>query len=649
MKKVLDFITKYKSIILSGIIGALVFIYIYGIEILDFTNIDWLVSNGGDLNQHYLGWEFFRRSPWTFPIGMNSIINYPYSISVIFTDSIPLFAVFFKIFSNILPEYFNYFGLYGILCFILQGIMASLILRKFIKNDYLVILFSIFFIISPVMIHRMYYHTSLASHYLILLGLVLILYKDKFNLIKTIILWSLLGFLSASTHMYFLVFSGIAVIGYMVYELLTTHNFKKIILSFVSYILIAFITVWALGGFLSPVTLFGRETIGTFNFNLNGYFNAFDEFSMVLDKLPLADGLLQEEGFAYLGLGIIISLFISILSLIVYVIYKLIKKEKLNINIKLGIVFVILLLISLLAASAHRIYLGKNLLFEIKFPEWLWKLVGVFRSNGRFSWTGFYVLMIGSFYLLFKCVKKELLIYLVVILFGIQVFDISGAIKHKTIKGDFYNIEYTLTDERWDLLFQEDFKNIVFTSEFSGNSRNDMYNAYLLAMKYNKTVNRFYIAQGILYDITEKQVVESTTNPSENDIFLIDAGSFLKYKDMNLNYYKLDNLYVATHLELGYLDKISSNELDIVVSNYMDIKLKENTKYHVVITGIDDINKDNINLRNIDFEIINNTISLVVHDVEINLENFQGKRVRLQIREIGPSETNIGETYQVYE
>jgi len=419
MNKVLNFINKHKCVILSGLLGALAFIFIYGIEVLDPTEVEWLISGGGDLNQHYFGWEFFRRSPWTFPIGMNSIINYPYSISVIFTDSIPLFALFFKIFSNILPEYFQYFGLYGIMCFILQGIMASLILKKFIKNDYLVILFSLFFIISPVMIFRMYYHTSLASHYLILLGFVLILYKDKFNLLKTILLWSLLGFLTASTHMYFLVFGGMAVIGYMIYELITTHNFKKIILSLVSYVLIAFFTVYALGGFSTPVNVFGRETIGTFNFNLNGYFNAFDNYSIFLEKLPLADGLLQEEGFAYLGLGVIFSFIISIVSLVIYVIYKLIKKEKLNINIKLGIVFIILLILSMFVASAHRIYYGNNLLFELKLPQWLWELVGVFRSNGRFSWLGFYVIMIGSFYLLSKCIKKEFLIILAVILFGI--------------------------------------------------------------------------------------------------------------------------------------------------------------------------------------------------------------------------------------
>lgn len=638
MKKILDFMDKYKSIILSGLLGAVIFVFIYGIEILDPTEVEWLISGGGDLNQHYLGWEFFRRSPWTFPIGMNSIINYPFSISVIFTDSIPLFALFFKLFSNVLPEYFQYFGLYGIMCFTLQGIMASLILKKFIKNDSLVILFSLFFIISPVMIFRMYYHTSLASHYLILFGFVLLLYKDKLNLLKTVLLWGLLGFLTASTHIYFLVFGGLAVVGYMIYELITTHNFKKIIFSFISYLLVAFLTVYLLGGFSTPVNVFGRgETIGTFNFNLNGYFNAFDNYSILFEKLPLAKGLLQEEGFAYLGLGNICSLFIAIISLIIYVIYKLIKKEKLNINIKLGIVFLILLILSVFVASANRIYLGNNLLLEYKLPDWLWELVGVFRSNGRFAWLGFYVIMIGSFYLLSKCVKKEFLAILVIILFGMQIYDMSDILKHKTMNLEYNQFESNLTDERWNKLFKEDFKNIVFTSEFGG-SGNELYSLYLYAMKNNKTINRFYIAQGILYNVTETMVEELSKNPSKDDIFLIDKSSFMKFKDMNLNYYKLDNVYIATALNLDYLEHVSVNELDIVISQYIDIKLKENMKYHVVITGIDDINKDNINIRDVEFEIIDNTISLIIDRPDLNLENPEGKKIRIQIREIGKVE-----------
>ncbi len=73
-----------------------------------------LVADGGDPSQHYLGWEFYRRSDWFFPLGLTDQLAYPLKTSVIYTDSIPLFAVFFKLFRHILPAQFQYFGIWGV-------------------------------------------------------------------------------------------------------------------------------------------------------------------------------------------------------------------------------------------------------------------------------------------------------------------------------------------------------------------------------------------------------------------------------------------------------------------------------------------------------------------------------------------------------
>lgn len=39
---------------------------IYGFDILNPTNVSWLLK--GDSFQAHIGWEFFRYTPWTFPI-----------------------------------------------------------------------------------------------------------------------------------------------------------------------------------------------------------------------------------------------------------------------------------------------------------------------------------------------------------------------------------------------------------------------------------------------------------------------------------------------------------------------------------------------------------------------------------------------------
>ena len=90
------------------ILGAIIFFIIYGFKILNPTYDDWIFSKGGDFAQHYLGWKFYRQSEWHFPIGLIDGLNGDGQISFMFTDSIPLFALFFKILSPIIPETFQY-------------------------------------------------------------------------------------------------------------------------------------------------------------------------------------------------------------------------------------------------------------------------------------------------------------------------------------------------------------------------------------------------------------------------------------------------------------------------------------------------------------------------------------------------------------
>ena len=97
---------------LSAMIGMMVFIAVYGVAVLNPTYDDWLLGKG-DLTQHYLGWCFYRSSDWTFPIGLTNNLAYPSYTSIIFTDSIPVLAVFFKLFSFILPDTFQYLGWWG--------------------------------------------------------------------------------------------------------------------------------------------------------------------------------------------------------------------------------------------------------------------------------------------------------------------------------------------------------------------------------------------------------------------------------------------------------------------------------------------------------------------------------------------------------
>ena len=57
-----------------------------------------------DWGQHYLGWAYYRDADWSFPLGKMDNFYYPVGTNVGFTDSIPLLAFVFKIFSFLLQS-----------------------------------------------------------------------------------------------------------------------------------------------------------------------------------------------------------------------------------------------------------------------------------------------------------------------------------------------------------------------------------------------------------------------------------------------------------------------------------------------------------------------------------------------------------------
>ena len=89
---------KYRWPLTGALLGALIFLLLYGVRVLDPTSVDWILNNPSpDPAQHYLGWELFRRSPVHLPyIGANYNAIYPFRTSVLFTDSLPLAALLFK-------------------------------------------------------------------------------------------------------------------------------------------------------------------------------------------------------------------------------------------------------------------------------------------------------------------------------------------------------------------------------------------------------------------------------------------------------------------------------------------------------------------------------------------------------------------------
>ncbi len=133
---------------------------------LDFAQGDW--------PQHILGWLFFRRAPWALPVGALSNYAWPVGGTVAMTDANPWLAVAGKLLSPLLPETFQYVGLWLALCFALQGWVGARLVGLASSAPEHRALGGALVALSPALAWRVA-HDTLCAHFVLLAGLFLLL------------------------------------------------------------------------------------------------------------------------------------------------------------------------------------------------------------------------------------------------------------------------------------------------------------------------------------------------------------------------------------------------------------------------------------------------------------------------------------------
>lgn len=494
--------TEYCLLFLTGcLMGALCFIAVYGVKILDVRYDAWLMNGDLDLMQHYIGWGHYRNSPWTVPIGLIATLSKPYSMSVIYTDSIPLVAVLCKFLSPVLPETFQYFGLYGLFSFALQGGCAMLLVHRLVRQRWFAVLASFFFILSFPILQRMYYHTALASHWLILLALILWLYQEpETGIRKRLLQWGGLGFLCVAIHSYFLPMAGgillFAVIEQIIVGKKTTGKMGKAFLTgaaeIAAFCIAAILNLWLLGAFYGGASAIGGG-IGTFESNLNTFYNplghGFGGFSF-----PLYYDF-QYEGFGYLGLGmlmLIVAILIGMAGILVIGRREWKWRGYLKVHHRQFLLLFLFLLFILLAAGPIYTWNDHKIL-SLPLPGAIGKLADIFRSNGRMIWVSVYVLMLAVFVCMDRCMRRPLQGIALILALLIQLVDLSGEIRGKQA---YFNVKQEYADSWEDATLRQI---IAGKSEFilmDSTTLVMMHSAYH-AFKHHMSINRFYYARNI--------------------------------------------------------------------------------------------------------------------------------------------------------
>lgn len=363
---------------IGAVIGLIGFLIAVDPRVLNPTDVRWLLW--GDSAQHYLGWEFFRDTPLIqWPVGANPAFGAGFGESIVYSDAIPLVAIPLKYASFLLPDTFQYLGWWILLCFILQGAVAFSLLKFAGVARHFAAIGTIMLIFFPPFLYRLthegYGHIALASHWIILLSMLMFVSRAS-----RVSRWTLLAAIALLVQPYLAVFP--IVLG--AWRLMRHRpdpgviSFTTVSANMTTFIGVPITLFWMVGGFSSGGS---RDTgFGVYQATLTSLVDPGPTFSFgwsrLLEVLDFEAPSGTNEGFSFLGTGILLLLPLALAAW---------SRSRRQLN---GDWFSLLIIGTLFALFAvlPTIRIGGRAIFTLPFPEQILDFAGVFRSNGRFMW-----------------------------------------------------------------------------------------------------------------------------------------------------------------------------------------------------------------------------------------------------------------------
>ena len=436
------------------LIGLFAFFLFTGIQVVNPLNLSWIA--GGDPALHYLGWAFFKQDDWLLPIGLNPNFGMEISSSIVYTDSIPLFAIFFKLLAPVLPNQFQYFGMWLLLCFILQATFAYKLISLFSTRHLFSIIGTVFFLSTPIFLTRVGLHAALVGQFLILAALYLNLRKE---LNHQTFLWTLLLCTSSLVHFYLLVMVAALWCADLADKTFSQKNqsFKQAVPKFLTSLAALLITAWLAGYFIVGGSSLSAGDYGAGGMNVFSFFNSAG-WSYILKPIPGA--LRSLEGLNYLGLGLILCIFVALYS-------WAIRKVSLQKNFLQHRFLMLICLLLLIFALSNQIGIGSKE-FSFDPPQILLYISGILRSPGRMAWPAIYLLILAILYLIYRGFKQKTAIFILLFTVLIQILDtssgwlvISKGLKNHVGTVDIFSKDIAeLNDPFWNSAAKQ-YKNVI--------------------------------------------------------------------------------------------------------------------------------------------------------------------------------------------
>lgn len=390
--------------------GSTAFLITVGYRAVIPTNIAWLGQ--GDPMTGYFGWSIFRNSPWHLPPGANPAYGLEIGNGIIYSDSNPLLALVFKPLSFLLPDTFQYFGIWVLICLCLQAFFSFKIVGLFSNHKTITCLAASFLVISPPMLFRINSHFNLVAHFLILCSLYMLLKPQP---IRHIAKWSILTGTSALVHPYLLAMVGIIFIGDAIGRRLRNELSIRTSLKLCTAVAISTVSASWMAGYFTAGDSYSLGGYGLYRMNVLSLIDPLG-WSHLLPDLPRGPG--DYEGFNYPGLAILI-LVIPTFFIVLRNPRELIRAAKKHQAL------VILLAALTLFSITNRIGFGSGEVV-IGIPSYITSLAEIFRSSGRMFWPVTYAIHLVIFFSLIRRLNQRTVFFVLTCLLIVQIVDTSS-------------------------------------------------------------------------------------------------------------------------------------------------------------------------------------------------------------------------------
>ena len=564
MAKTKAFLQKHRWSLTGALLGALVFLILYGVQVLDPTCVDWILNNPSpDPAQHYLGWVFYRRSGWHLPyLGANYSAIYPYRTSILYTDSIPLLAVLGKLLGGVLPARFQYLGLWGLFCYAMQGGLAQALIARIggvrpgdTAKNWASVLGAGGLVLFPALNIRMFAHTALAANWMVLLALWLWLCAEQSEnrptAAKLCLWWGILGLLCAGIHLYYLPMVGMVLVAACVQRALEKRGPAAVVLPVASFCGAALAELFVLGAFAANFAGYS-----------NGYLSGADLANLFVPGL----GASWEQEI-YAGLGTTIAVVLALAGLLVQ--HKqagaFFRRHK-----NVVIAALVLLVLDAIAAMGNTVTFAGRTLFTVPIPQVLMDFWAMFSSCARLAWLAGMLLAVAACGLVLRFWQGAAAAVLLALCAAAQGFGQRAELAKRFAAyhdAAYYENTTQLTDPAWEQLAASgQFTHLAFASfDFE---HDEFWDLATFAADHGWTSNSFYMGHmdGNLAAVTLAGEMNAL---APDTLYAFVDEDALARNDFALHYYRLDGVLLGS---VEPIDSLTEESADTAPAHTMALE-----------------------------------------------------------------------------